>query len=92
MTRKFYNHTHRYERKVLGKNGYTVFRCNLPDCMHYIAATLAEGKKTICNRCGCEMILDKRAIKLEKPHCVDCIETKKSEAHDKLLEFIEGKV
>ena len=84
------NHIHRYEKTVLGKNGYTVFRCNLPECTHYVAARLAEGKKTICNRCGDEMILDKRAMRFVKPYCVNCVKTKKSEAHDKLLEFIEA--
>ena len=84
-------HIHRYEKKVLGRKGYTVFACNLPDCKHYIAANLAEGKRTICNRCGGEMILDKRAMRLVKPHCADCIEVrKKGPSHDKLLEFLEA--
>lgn len=83
-------HVHRYERVILGKNGYTVFRCNLPDCSHYIAQHLAKGKLSICNRCGGEFILDTRAMKLEKPHCTDCIKTRKKESHDTLLEFIEA--
>ncbi len=83
-------HIHRYEKTVMGKNGYTVFRCNLPNCMHYVAAKLAEGKATICNRCGSEMILDRRAMKFVKPYCVDCVKVRKSKSHDKLLEFIEA--
>ncbi len=84
-------HIHRYEKTILGKNGYTVFRCNLPSCTHYVAANLALGRLTICNRCGEQMILDKRAARLTKPHCVNCIQVKKkSSQHDKLLEFIEA--
>ena len=85
-------HIHRYEKIILGKNGYVVFRCNLPDCSHYIAERLARGKKSICNRCGDEMVLDTRAMKLVKPHCVDCIEIKtKTNKHDDILEFLEEK-
>jgi hypothetical protein len=36
------------------------------------------------------MILDTRAMQLEKPHCVDCIQVKKKEGHDEILEFIEA--
>lgn len=82
-------HTHRYEKVILGKNNYVVFRCNLPNCNHYIAEKLALGKVTICNRCGFQMLLDKRAMRLTKPHCVDCIQVRKKDEHDKLLEFLE---
>lgn len=91
MARKI-QHTHRYERAILGKDpskGYVIFRCNLPDCGYYIAARLVRGKRTICNRCGNDMLMDARAMKLEKPHCVDCIKVKKKPSHDKLLEYIE---
>ena len=86
------NHIHRYEKTVIGKNNYTIFRCNLPDCMHYIAAKLAEGKQTLCNRCGEVMILDKRAMTLIKPHCVDCIEVRKKEGHDAILDFLSSEI
>ena len=82
-------HIHRYEKRVLGKKGYTVFMCNLPDCRHYIEESLAKGKRTICNRCGNEMILDARAIKLVKPHCANCIEVKKGDTHERLLEYLK---
>lgn len=85
-------HVHRYEKVILGKKGYTVFKCNLPLCNHYIQAKLAEGKMTLCNRCGNEMLLDKRAMKLVKPHCADCIIVKKKDSHDALLEYLEKEV
>lgn len=86
------NHLHRYERAFLGKKGtYEVFRCNLSDCTHYLPKRLAKGKRSICNRCGGELIMDTRSMNLEKPHCVDCIQVRgKSETHDKLLEFIDS--
>lgn len=86
------NHVHRYEKVILGKKGYTVFRCNLPNCNHYIAEKLAAGKESVCNRCGNVMILDKRAMRLTRPHCVDCIQVRKKGEHDTLLEFLEQKV
>lgn len=63
-------------------------RCNLPECTHYIAHHLAKGKMTLCNRCDREMLLDTRAMKLEKPHCPDCIKIRKRPEHDKILEFL----
>lgn len=91
MARKNHPGAHRYEKKVLGRRGYTVFACNLPGCEHYIRAELAKNKISLCNRCGKEMILDTRALKLVKPHCVDCIEIRsKAPIHDKLLEYIEN--
>jgi len=69
------NHVHKYVRKVIGKNkAYRVFACALPDCNHYIAEELVEGKNSICWRCGdvCVMRKDKNGNFLRKPHCKDC--------------------
>lgn len=82
-------HVHRYEKTVLGKNGYTVFRCNLPACSHYVHEKLVAGKRALCNRCGGEMIMDTRAMKLTKPHCSECIQVRKKPEHDTILEFLE---
>ena len=90
MRKKTYNHTHRYEKRVIGKKGYTVFVCNMPDCNHYISEALVRGKRSICNRCGADMLMDTRAMNLVKPHCADCIHIKNNDIHDKLLELIEG--
>ncbi len=82
-------HIHRYERAILGKNNYVVYKCNLPDCNHYISEKLIKGKRSLCNRCGDQMIMDSRAMKLVKPHCINCIAIRKKPEHDKLLEFVE---
>lgn len=85
-------HIHRYEKTILGKKNYVVFRCNLPDCSHYLVYKFAIGKKCLCNRCDNEMILDFRAAQFVKPYCVDCVKTKKKDDYDKLLEYIEKTV
>lgn len=86
-------HLHRYERAFLGKKGtYEVFRCNLPECTHYLPKRLVKGKLSICNRCGGELIMDTRSMNLEKPHCVDCIQVRSKlvENKDAVLDFIES--
>jgi formylmethanofuran dehydrogenase subunit E len=86
MTEK---HTHRYEKVIMGKKNTVFFRCNFPSCTHYLQAKLAEGKLSICNRCGNEFILDRRAMKFVKPYCVNCTAIKKkSPEHDTILEFL----
>lgn len=86
-------HTHRYERAIIGRKGYTVFKCNLPGCPHYISAKLVKNRISLCNRCGNEFIIDNRAKLLAKPHCVDCIEAKvkQEEIFHDLSKFIEEK-
>ena len=83
-------HLHRYERVKLGKNGYTVFRCNLPGCSHYVRKELAKGKLCECNRCGEPMILGIAEMLLKRPHCNNCIKRKDKEVHDKIKEFLEN--
>ena len=70
-------HLHRYERVILGKNNYTVFRCNLPLCSHYLREELANGKACLCNRCNQPMTLDAKIMKLRLPHCHNCTQPKK---------------
>lgn len=82
-------HLHRYEKVQLGKNGYTVFRCNLPGCSHYIRKELAKNKLCECNRCGEPMILDSAAMLLKKPHCAKCIQRKNKEQYESVKEFME---
>jgi hypothetical protein len=92
MTKKA-SHLHKYEKVILGKNNYTVFRCTLPYCQHYIREELAGGKECICNRCGKEMHLDGKSMKLRFPHCHDCTIPKqvkfkkRKELHDALADI-----
>jgi hypothetical protein len=92
MTKK-QTHIHKYERVILGKNNYTVFRCILPFCSHYIREELAAGKACQCNRCGKEMTLDSKAMKLRFPHCHNCTRPvqarykKRKDLHDALADL-----
>lgn len=67
---------HQYVRKELKRKmtdePYVIFRCMIPGCTHYLREELAEGQKSICNRCGKDFILTKAAMELKKPHCVEC--------------------
>jgi hypothetical protein len=72
------SHIHKYERVILGKNNYTVFRCTLPQCSHYIRQELAGGKECICNRCKNVMHLDSKSMKLRFPHCHTCTSPKQT--------------
>lgn len=67
-------HIHKYQRAVIGKNGYVVYKCALPECTHYISEALLEGKLTICWRCGevCQMKKDTDGNFRHKPHCAAC--------------------
>ena len=65
-------HLHKYERIRLGTGDYVVFRCQFPQCSHYIRAELAKGKVCLCNRCNNPMVLDTAAMQLQKPHCKSC--------------------
>ncbi len=85
--RKKDSHLHRYKRVVIGKNGYTVFRCTMPGCSHYIRKDLAEGRLCQCSRCAQPMILDKFAMTLVNPHCKNCT-VPKEEAVRKLSEMM----
>lgn len=76
-------HVHKYMKAVIGgekivrdeqgkkrlirTSGHPIMRCMLPGCPHYIAFDLALARKSICWKCGGEMILDKKALILKKP-------------------------
>ena len=85
---KKYNHLHRYQKKKLGKNGYTVFKCMVAGCSHYIRKELAEGQIAECNRCHEPFILNKASIQLSKPHCDKCIIRKDKDVHDLIKDFL----
>jgi hypothetical protein len=65
------SHVHQYMRDQFGKQ--TIYRCMLPGCPHYILAKLVLGRKSLCNYCGAEFIIDKHNSQLRRPHCPECI-------------------
>lgn len=81
-------HIHRYQRIKLGKN-YVVFKCDLPDCRHYLRPELVKDKISICNRCNEPFILDIAAMQLSKPHCLSCTK-RKSKTHGAIRDLLEN--
>lgn len=73
-------HVHKYLRVRLGPNGYTVYKCVLPGCSHYIRRELVEGNMTLCWRCGKEVPMNKKMATLKKPHCFGCTRQSSSAA------------
>ena len=72
-------HTHKYVRAggKTGKKG--IFICKHADCSHILHKDLLIFRKSICNRCGIEFVLDSYAITLKKPHCEKCTKSKKGD-------------
>ncbi len=64
-------HVHRL-RRLKYKTGNAIFFCTLPDCSYKINTNLALGKRSICNRCGQEFLMDEYNLRLAKPHCLAC--------------------
>jgi hypothetical protein len=66
-------HTHKYHK--VDAAGTTVWACALPECTHYMPdhlKHLVPGKNSLCWNCGESFPLDDRAIKLDKPVCINC--------------------
>ena len=86
-------HIHKYKR-IKYKSGFTIFRCMLIDCTHFIRAELILNRKSICWRCDSSFIM--RRIDIVKPHCEECTRGEKKKnrfgenAIDTLLNVIGG--
>lgn len=92
MAKKKADHLHIYKKKVLGTNGFKVFKCMKPGCTHYVRVDLAENALCACNRCGEAMVLTKAAMQLVKPHCPDCTKSTKTKKLENLDDFLEGRI
>jgi hypothetical protein len=87
------SHIHTYQRKNIGRDKEVwVMKCVDPKCTHYIfmksklSAPQLWGKSALCNECGDEFLLNRRALRLSKPTCNNCaggeIKEKAKEAVD----------
>lgn len=74
------NHIHSYI-KFKKRPGF--FRCNSPDCTHFIERDAILNKLSLCTSCGNQMILTREDLRRAKPKCLDCANTKKAKAHRK---------
>jgi hypothetical protein len=68
-------HIHTYGR-FKKKPGY--YKCNAPNCTHFIQKDLLVGKYSLCNLCGQQFILSLQDLKLALPRCFDCSNSKKA--------------
>lgn len=68
-------HIHRLKRHRY-KNGETIFFCMMPRCKYRSEFHLALGEEVICNRCSKPFIMNERSIRLDRPHCEDCVNRK----------------
>lgn len=64
-------HVHRLKRHTF-KTGNKMYYCTLPDCSYRIAPEFALGKRSVCNICNREFILNEYSIRLAKPRCESC--------------------
>lgn len=83
------SHIHKYHRVKLGKQKqYTVYKCALPDCAHYVGKELARGRRSICWQCGNDFVLSAYSIRLAKPYCPNC-KVEDSETGDRVTEMMK---
>jgi len=89
-------HIHKYQRIYIGgrkvskdKDGnkiiinvakYEVFKCTIPGCPTYKTRELAVGDKSICWKCGLELILNAENMKLKRPTHPYCRKIRESAA------------
>ena len=65
-------HIHKYQRIKYKPSGYTVYKCMLPNCPHFIPIKeLVIGRPSICWRCGGPFTMSQATL-LKKPHCPEC--------------------
>lgn len=82
MPKRQASHIHKL-RKHKYPTGNAVFFCTLPDCHYKIEVPLALGKRSLCNICGDEFIMNEYTLKLVKPHCPNCGKVKVKDAEGK---------
>jgi hypothetical protein len=82
-------HIHKYRRLIRAE----LWACGEPTCTHYMPRNLEEnmeGKFSKCWKCEFPFALDKRALKLERPLCLDCENKAKGIGDtDGLLRYID---
>ncbi len=64
------DHFHKFRRHTY-KNKTQVYFC-VNDCDYKVDVGMALGKKSLCNICGNEFIMNEYTIKLARPHCTAC--------------------
>lgn len=68
-------HVHRLKRKSY-KTGNQVYFCTKPDCYFKVGVEFSLGKVVECWRCGQPFQMNPYSMRLAKPHCNNCHNSK----------------
>lgn len=82
-------HVHKLRRHKY-PNGTEVYFCVL-DCHFKVETSFALGKKSICNICGEEFIMNEASIRQAKPHCTGCGKFKTIDENGKVRMVSKGR-
>lgn len=89
-------HTHKYYQEMVNWHHKPIWKCALPDCMHYWPPHLGDvnGKNSICWECGEIFMLHPLNMNMKQPICDSCrldSPTEESPLSDKIKEFLANK-
>ena len=73
-------HVHTYAARGAGTKDVnrTIWVCMDPDCTTRVARADLMGKRSLCNSCHAEIILDSQSLKRARPQCLSCSKTKEA--------------
>jgi hypothetical protein len=80
MKNKYDHKVHKYELVQIGEKGYTVYKCMLSNCRHFIQKELAASRLSLCwGNCGNAVMITKGMIAegRVRPLCDECKEKRK---------------
>jgi hypothetical protein len=89
------------QKRIGPKKEVWVMKCGEINCTHYtrmrskVSCPLLLGQLGKCNKCNEPFVLDRRALRMAKPTCKDCVKTKREvEINDanKFFDDLLGKV
>ena len=87
---KVKEHIHKYLR-VINDNppGYTVYKCVVPGCKHWLRKELLLARESICWVCGTAMILTQPDLNMKKPRHFACRRQPTVEEQEILVPAVE---
>ena len=66
-------HVHKYQRVIDNRPpGYTVYKCIIAGCKHWLRKELMLGREAICWCCGLSMFLNIQDLSMKKPRHYEC--------------------
>ena len=89
-------HIHKYRRVNIGqKRDYWVMQCSDVGCNSYVpmktklSCPLLRDQACICNSCDQPFILNRRALRMAKPVCDECVKKKISDKQKSAEDFFK---